>query len=83
MIKTFTQNDLIKYIYHETTDKEKKDIEEALLFDNELFEAYRNIAEITQELDRIEYTPSDKVINKILNYSKSTNSHSVKQKQDV
>ena len=83
MIKTFTQNDLIKYIYHETTEKERKDIEEALLFDNELFESYRKIAEITEELDRIESSPSDKVVNKILNYSKSLNLHSVKQKQDV
>ena len=78
MIKTFTQNDLIRYIYQETSDQENKDIEEALLFDNKLFDAYRKIMEVNEELERFEKSPSEKVINKILNYSKSFNLHSVK-----
>jgi hypothetical protein len=78
MIKTFTQNDLIRYIYQETNDQENKDIEEALLFDNKLFDAYRKIMEVTEKLNCIDQSPSEKVINKILNYSKSVNLHSVK-----
>ena len=78
MTKTFTQNDLLRYIYQETNEQEKKDIEEALLFDNDLFEAYREIAEVTEELNRIDLCPSDEVIQKILNYSKSINVHSVR-----
>jgi len=78
MTKTFTQNDLIRYIYQETNEQEKKDIEEALLFDNDLFEAYREIAEVTEELNRIDLCPSDRVIKKILNRSKSINLHSVR-----
>jgi hypothetical protein len=78
MTKTFTQNDLIRYIYQENNEQEEKDIEEALLMDNDLFEAYREIAEITEELNRIDLCPSDQTINKILNYSKSINLHSVK-----
>lgn len=78
MIKTFTQNDLIRYIYQETNEQENKEIEEALLFDNKLFDAYRKLMEVSEELNRLEKSPSEKVINKILNYSKSLNLHSVK-----
>jgi len=78
MIKTFTQNDLIRYIYQETNEQEKSDIEEALLFDNDLFETYREIAEVTEELNRIDMCPSDRVVNNILNHSKNLNLHSVK-----
>ncbi len=78
MIKTFTQNDLIRFIYHETNAEEEKEIEEALLFDNDLFDSYRRLAEVTEELDRIDKIPSEKVINKILNYSKSLHLHSIR-----
>ena len=76
MTKTFTRNDLIRYIYQETTESEKKEIEQELLLDNRLFEEYKNLAEVSMELDRIELSPSQKTINKILNYSKTINLHS-------
>ena len=77
MTKTFTQNDLIRYIYHETTEQERIDIEKNLLIDTEFFDEYKKLAEISMELDRINESPSEKTINKILNYSKSLNLHSV------
>ena len=76
MTKTFTRNDLIRYIYQETTESEKKEIEQELLLDNRLFEENKNLAEVSMELDRIELSPSQKTINKILNFSKTINLHS-------
>ena len=76
MTKTFTRNDLIRYIYQETTEREKQKIEQELLLDNKLFEEYKNLAEVSMELDRIELSPSQKTINKILNFSKTINLHS-------
>ena len=76
MTKTFTRNDLIRYIYQETTESEKQEIEQELLLDNKLFEEYKNLAEVNMELDRIELSPSEKTINKILNFSKTINLHS-------
>jgi len=76
MTKTFTRNDLIRYIYQETTEREKKEIEQELLLDNRLFEEYKNLAEVSMELDRIDLSPSEKTINKILNFSKTINLHS-------
>ena len=78
MTKTFTRNDLIRYIYHETTESEKKEIEQKLLLDNHLFEKYKDLAEVSMELDRVELSPSEKVINKILNFSKNINLHSAR-----
>ena len=76
MTKTFTRNDLIRYIYQETTESEKKEIEQELLLDNKLFEEYKNLAEVSMELDRVDLSPSEKTIKKILNFSKSINLHS-------
>jgi len=76
MTKTFTRNDLIRYIYQETTEREKQKIEQELLLDNKLFEEYKNLAEVSMELDRIDLSPSQKTINKILNFSKTINLHS-------
>jgi hypothetical protein len=76
MTKTFTRNDLIRYIYQETTEREKQKIEQELLLDNKLFEEYKNLAEVSMELDRVELSPSEKTINKILNFSKTINLHS-------
>lgn len=78
MTKTFTRNDLIRYIYNDTTENEKKDIEQELLLNNKLFEEYKDLAEVSMELDRFEMSPSEKVINKILNFSKTLNLHSVR-----
>jgi hypothetical protein len=76
MTKTFTRNDLIRYIYQETTESEKQKIEQELLLDNKLFEEYKNLAEVSMELDRVDLSPSEKTINKILNFSKTINLHS-------
>lgn len=78
MTKTFTQNDLIRYIYNETTENEKKEIEQELLLNNKLFEEYKDLAEVSMELDRFEMSPSENVIIKILNFSKTINLHSVR-----
>jgi hypothetical protein len=78
MTKTFTRNDLIRYIYNETTENEKKEIEQELLLNNKWFDEYKDLAEVSMELDRFEMSPSENVIIKILNFSKTINLHSVR-----
>lgn len=77
MTKTFTQNDLIRYIYGETSDREEKLIREALLCDDSLQELYKKLRGIIQKLDEVNEEPSEKVIDNILKYSKTVNLHSV------
>lgn len=70
MIKTITQDNLIRYMYQETSPEEASLIEEALRSDWELKEIYENLMEGKAELDRVHVSPSDKVIDKIIRYSK-------------
>ncbi len=73
MIRTFTQDDLIRYVYQETTEVENKEIEQAMLFDTELEAQYKEISGIKNRLDTVVQSPSNRVIANILNYSKSLN----------
>lgn len=73
MTKTFTQNDLIRYIYKETSEEENREIKNALLCDLELLDAYQELSATKYQLDRTFKTPSNSVINNILNYSKLLN----------
>ncbi len=75
MIQTFTQLDLIRFIYNETTAEQHRTIELALLCDNELMEEYKSLKLTADELTKLSYKPSDSTIEKILNYSISTNLH--------
>ena len=78
MIKTFTQNDLIRFIYNETSPGENKEIRKALLVDQTLQEKYKELKACIRELDIIEEVPSQKVLHNILEYSKTLNLHSIK-----
>ena len=77
MTKTFTQDELIRYIYHETSDQENKEIENALICDDVILEMYKKLKNTIEQLDKIEQSPSGQVIDKILNYSKSVDLDSV------
>jgi len=77
MTKTFTQDDLIRYIYRETSDQENNEIENALICDDVILEMYKKLKSTIQQLDKIEKSPSGQIIDKILDYSKSVNLNSV------
>jgi len=79
MTKTFTQDELIRYIYHETSDQENKEIENALICDDVILEMYKKLKNTIKQLDKIEKSPSDQIIDKILDYSKSVNLNSVRR----
>ena len=77
MIKTFTQNDLIRYIYQETTKEENTEIENAIIFDDALFDELNGLQQLVGGLKEIEKSPSKKCIDDILSYSKSYDMHAV------
>ncbi|GAB1445862.1 hypothetical protein MASR2M41_15920 [Flammeovirgaceae bacterium] len=70
MTQTFTQDDLIRYIYHETTEKETREIDSALICDSELQEQYKELVAMKAQLDVIRMEPSEGCINGILNYAR-------------
>ena len=79
MTKTFTQDELIRYIYHDTSDQENKEIENALICDDVILEMYKKLKNTIKQLEKIEKSPSGQIIDKILDYSKSVNLNSVRR----
>ena len=75
MTKTFTPNDLIRYYYQETSEKESKEIQNALICDPNLQEQFKEISGMIKRLDKIKFDPSDKVVKSILDFSKSIDVH--------
>jgi hypothetical protein len=71
MIKTFTQDDLIRFLYRETTEEENLELTRALKQDAELALQFNELQSLIQKLDDTLVEPSKKVIDSILNYSKA------------
>jgi hypothetical protein len=62
MTKTFTQNDLIRYIYDETSNAESSEIQQALLCNGSLQEEYKSLSGVISMLDDLlEISPSSSV----------------------
>ena len=71
MTQTFTPDDVIRYVYEETTDEENTLIEDAFISDQELIEFYLETLEIKMLMNKIERTPSKGVVAIILEYSQN------------
>lgn len=74
MIKVFTQTDLIRYLYQETTEEERKEIDKALKRDPELNSLFTELSAVMTDLDCATLNPSDKTVQNILSYSRNTRS---------
>lgn len=70
MIKTFTQIDLIRFLYHETSEEETKEINKALLCESELQEQFKELKDLRKELDALHLEPSPTSVQNIINYAK-------------
>jgi hypothetical protein len=71
MTKTFTQNELVQYVYNELDNNEKALLEATLIFDQKLAEQCAELLIAKASLERIEQGPSEKTVSSILNYSKN------------
>ena len=70
MTKTFTQNDLIRYLYHETSATETTEINKALICDSELQEQFKELTATKSQLDTVRLQPSPASIGNILSYAR-------------
>ena len=71
MIKTFTQEDLIRFIYREAPQELHEQITQAICFDNELAEQCANLVHAKLKADKVLRQPSERTISSILEYSKN------------
>lgn len=70
MTKTFTERDLIRYLYHETSEKEEKELNNALLCDSELLALYNEISAVKKMMDEAVLEPSSQTILNILSHAR-------------
>jgi hypothetical protein len=61
----------MRYLYHETTEKEEREINKALACDPELQSLYMELCAMKNEMDKIKMEPSSSTVLNILSYSKS------------
>lgn len=67
-----TTEDLIQYMYHETSPQETQAIEKALETDWNLKEKLGALKESMQQLDTVISSPREQSVMAILNYAKRT-----------
>ncbi|MEO0687301.1 MAG: hypothetical protein AAFY76_20180 [Cyanobacteria bacterium J06649_11] len=72
MKQEFTPEQLIKFIYRETSLEENLEINEALYDSTGLFEEYESLMQGVQQLPKANFRPSTRCIQNILSYSAKT-----------
>ncbi|MCR9249224.1 MAG: hypothetical protein NXI20_02330 [bacterium] len=70
MTKIFTENDLVRFIYEETSEAENNEIRDALMCNPGLQEMYNELKDMKSMLDENLMKPGKQAVNNILNYSK-------------
>ena len=71
MIQTFTQHDVIRYVYQETTETEDLLIQDGFVHDPEMLEFYLDMLNVKAGLDKSYRQPSDRSVCNILTYSRN------------
>jgi len=74
MTKTFTYDDVVRYLYAETTENENEQIVEALALDDNLMNFYLDSLEIQNQMNKITRTPSENVVSEVIRYSRQFSS---------
>lgn len=72
MIKPFTPNDLLRYIYQEMTEVEQDLLVQALHSDNSLMQEYVELLSTIEQMDQVQLQPSEKVVQAIKSSAQST-----------
>ncbi len=72
MKQTFTTDQLIRFMYKETSASESFAIKEALKNSKELMKEFRELQAAHQQLPKVTFSPKRSTLQNILRYSKST-----------
>lgn len=71
MIKTITQDELMKYVYGETSAEENEQIEISLSLDEELKNDLSDFTFIKNEIKKIDLSPSQRMVDNLIFFSKN------------
>ncbi len=72
MIKPYTPNELIRYIYQEMTEVEQDLLVQALHSDESLMQEYVEMLSTLDQLGQIQLSPSENVVKAIKSRAQST-----------
>ncbi|MEY2704410.1 MAG: hypothetical protein RL407_472 [Bacteroidota bacterium] len=72
MIKSFTPNDLVRYIYQEMSEVEQELLMQALHSDDALMQEYIQLLSTIEFLEQVQLQPSEKVVKAIKTMAHST-----------
>ncbi len=65
MIKSFTPNDLVRYIYQEMPEVEQELLMQALQSNDALMQEYVEMLSTIEQLDQVRLQPSEKIVKAI------------------
>ena len=71
MIKTFTRNDIVRFLYGEMTESEIADFRVSLSSDYDLKESLKDHMTLLEDMDKSMINPPERIINNILTYSQN------------
>ncbi|GAB3240735.1 hypothetical protein GCM10027346_35310 [Hymenobacter seoulensis] len=71
MIKTFTHEKLLRYVYNELPAKEQQEIEQVLAHDADLAATCADLLLAQRALNTVRSTPSKQATDAILQYSRT------------
>ena len=77
MTKIITQDDVLRYIYKETSNEETIAIEKQLLVNASLVDFYNQTKETNRRINELQFEPSINFLNKIVDYSESLKFESI------
>jgi len=69
----FTTEDLVRYLYNETSEQKTAQIKAALQTDWNLKETYEKLVNSKRDLNEISFSPRKETVNKILQYASKRN----------
>jgi hypothetical protein len=72
MIKSFTPNDLVRYIYQEMPEVEQELLMQALHSDDALMQEYVELLSTMELLEQVKLQPSEKIVKAIKKMAQST-----------
>ena len=77
MTKIITQDDVLRYIYKETSNEETVAIEKQLLVNASLVDFYNQTKETIRRINELQLEPSINFLNNIVDYSGSLKFESI------
>jgi hypothetical protein len=77
MTKTITEDDVLRYLYKETSPEENLAIEKQLLVNGSLMDFYNQTKETISKVSELQLEPSFNFENRIMSYSGSLKFESI------